>query len=285
MPRYETYRSRANASVAAAQAIAEPFGISIRFLGGLTESQKDAFKKAADRWTRVIVGDLPDVVVEGEVIDDVLILAEGADIDGRGEILGQAGPTHLRPAGAGSAAYLPARGQMQFDTADLEEMEELGTLDDVITHEMGHVIGIGTVWRYKGLLEGASTNDPNFVGDGAMAEYARLRGLAGQALPVPVEGSGGVGTRDSHWRESVFRNELMSGYIEEAGNPLSRVTVASLADLGYRVDLDAAEPYTLPIDLDEAGLLVARERGTHEQGTMLTLLPTVLPEDSLVNAE
>jgi leishmanolysin len=283
MPRYETYRSRANASVAAARAIAEPFGITIRFIGGLTESQKEAFKKAADRWTRVIVGDLPDVVIEGEDIDDVLILAEGADIDGPGEILGQAGPTHLRPAAAGGAAYLPARGQMQFDTADLEEMEALGTLDDVITHEMGHVLGIGTVWRYKALLAGASTSDPTFVGVGAMAEYAVLRGLDGQALAVPVEGSGGVGTRDSHWRESVFQNELMSGYIAGAGNPLSRVTVASLADLGYLVDLDAAEPYELPGEAAERGLLVARER-THAQGTMLPLLPTVLPEDSLVKA-
>jgi hypothetical protein len=109
----------------------------VRFLGGLTETQKQAFRSAADRWTTVITGDLPAVLVDGETIDDLLILAQGADIDGSGNILGQAGPTNLRPLNAGAAALLPAKGIMEFDTADLEQMEARGTLNDVITHEMG----------------------------------------------------------------------------------------------------------------------------------------------------
>jgi hypothetical protein len=286
MPQYEVYRARADARAAAAQNAERPFSITIRFLGGLTEGQRAAFRSAADRWTRVIVGDLPPVVVDGETIDDVLILAEGAPIDGVGEILGQAGPTHLRPRDAGVAAFLPAKGQMQFDSADLAEMEASGALDDVITHEMGHVLGIGTVWSFKELLAGALTQNPTFVGDAAMLEYAALRGLPGSSLPVPVENSGGIGTRDSHWRESIFQNELMSGFIAATGNPLSRVTVASLADLGYLVDLDAAEPFTLPslIELAERGLLVARERAPYDTGSVLPLLPTVLPGDSLIGA-
>jgi hypothetical protein len=283
MPKYEIYRARANAVAAAAQNVELPFSITIRFLGGLTEGQSAAFRNAADRWTRVIIGGLPPVEVDGETIDDVLILAEGTPIDGIGEILGQAGPTHLRPRNAGDAAFLPAKGSMQFDSADLDEMERSGTLDDVITHEMGHVLGIGTVWRYKELLAGALTTNPTFIGNAAMFEYAVLRELPARPLPVPVENSGGIGTRDSHWRESIFQNELMSGFIAGAGNPLSRVTVASLADLGYVVDLDAAEPFSLPslIELAERGLLVARERGPYDTGAMLPLLPTVLPDDSL----
>ena len=70
-------------------------------------------------------------------------------------MLGQAGPTRLRPAEAGAAAFLPAKGRMSFDTADLAQMERDGTLNDVITHEMGHVLGIGSVWTQKGLLAGA----------------------------------------------------------------------------------------------------------------------------------
>src|SRR3954467_1846932 len=97
---------KANASAAAIQSA---YKIEVRFLGGLTTAQKNAFKAAADRWSRVIVGDLPSVVVDGEVIDDLLILAQGVPIDGRGGILGQAGPTHLRPASAGASAFLPAK--------------------------------------------------------------------------------------------------------------------------------------------------------------------------------
>ena len=64
-------------------------------------------------WRR-IVGDLPSVMINGEVIDDVVIDAQGTSIDGPGGILGQAGPTHLRPESAGSAALLPARGIMSW---------------------------------------------------------------------------------------------------------------------------------------------------------------------------
>jgi hypothetical protein len=40
--------------------------------------------------------------------------------------------------------------------------------------------------------------------------------------------------------------ELMTGFIDPSSNPLSRVTVASLADLGYTVSFAAVDAYTLP---------------------------------------
>jgi hypothetical protein len=280
---FETYQARAGSQVALAVAVAgapSPFTIEVRFLGGLTATQKNAFKLAADRWSRVIVGDLPSVTIDGETIDDVLILAEGANIDGPGKILGQAGPTHLRPASAGAFAFIPAKGSMTFDSADLADMEQQGTLNDVIAHEMGHVLGIGTIWPRKGLLNGAGSANPTFVGARAMEEFGKL--LNTNPTPVPVENRGGVGTQDSHWRETVFHNELMSGFIAAPGNPLSRVTVGSLEDLGYAVDLNAAEPYALP---DVQALAMAGELAAVEDaldaGLMLPNIPTVLPAESL----
>jgi hypothetical protein len=283
MAPYEIYRAVADAETARAVAQTEsPFTIEVRFAGGLTPRQQEAFKAAADRWTRVIVGDLPDVTVDGETIDDLVIIADGADIDGPSKILGQAGPTRLRPAEAGAAAFLPAKGRMSFDTADLAQMERDGTLNDVIAHEMGHVLGIGSVWTQKGLLSGAGSSNPTFTGEGASREYGTLRGDGGAAQAVPVENMGGPGTRDSHWREAVFGNELMSGFISASGNPMSRVTVASLGDLGYAVDLDAAEPYELPNlrARAEEGLLV-RPPAPIEAGIVLPNIPLTLPGDSL----
>jgi hypothetical protein len=276
---YESYHATAN--VVRAQELTNgtsPFTIEVRFMGGLTADQQAAFRDAADRWTRVIVGDLPSVVVDGETIDDVLILADGSAIDGTGGVLGQAGPTVLRPASAGAAAMLPAKGVMSFDTADLAKMQVEGTLGDVIAHEMGHVLGIGTVWPEKKLLSGAGTVNPTFIGRGAMAEYATLL-KAAEPQPVPVENTGGVGTRDSHWRETTFRNELMSGFIAAPGNPLSRVTVASLADLGYQVDLAAADPYSLP----DAQVQIQGEPVSHtapvDRGVMRPVAHMVLPDE------
>jgi len=277
--RIESYVAHKSIKASAtAKAIQSAYKIEVRFLGGLTTAQKNAFKKAADRWTSVIIGDLPSVMVGGEVIDDLLIEAQGVAIDGVGRILGQAGPTNLRPANAGTSALLPAKGIMSFDTADLANMEADGTLLDVITHEMGHVIGIGTIWEDKGLLVGAGTTNPRFTGINARRAFGKLRGTGPTA--VPVENTGGAGTRDGHWRESVFRNELMSGFIAEADNPLSRLTVASLQDLGYRVNLAAAEPYALPNlqALAERGLMLAAAPHPH---ALPILAPKVLPPESL----
>jgi len=92
---------------------------------------------------------------------------------------------------------------------------------------------------------GAGTSNPRYVGQQGLAAYNAI--TSGTATGVPVENTGGSGTRDAHWRESVFGNELMTGFVGPGTNmPLSRLTVGSLADLGYSVNFAAADPYTLP---------------------------------------
>jgi hypothetical protein len=70
----------------------------------------------------------------------------------------------------------------------------------------------------------------------------------------------------------------LSGFIAEPGNPLSRMTAASLRDLGYQVDLDAAEPYVLPnlLTLAEAGALVAHVAPI-DVGIVLPVIPMTPP--------
>ena len=52
---------------------------------------------------------------------------------------------------------------------------------------------------------------------------------------VPLEVNGGSGTADTHWSESVFGNELMTGFLNSGPNTISTVTIASLEDMGYGV--------------------------------------------------
>jgi hypothetical protein len=118
---------------------------------------------------------------------------------------------------------------------------------------MGHVLGFGTIWTYPelDLLADASlppTNgtDPHFTGAQALSAFNAVGGSNYNAsAKIPVENTGGIGTADAHWRESVFGGELMTGFIEAGDGPLSRVSVASMADLGYTVNFAGAEPYTL----------------------------------------
>jgi hypothetical protein len=174
---------------------ASQFNITIQFGDGLTPSQQAIFDAAATRWESVIIGDVPDVVTDtGVTIDDLLIDATGADIDGPGGTLGQAGPRGLR-----EGSNIPYSGVMQFDTADLANMEADGSLLDVITHEMGHVLGFGTVWNADNVYVDGSGK---YTGAAAVAAYQTEFVGQQNAAFVPVELGGGGGTRDGHWNES-----------------------------------------------------------------------------------
>lgn len=143
-----------------------------------------------------------------------------------------------------SGSLLPYHGTIQFDSADLASTEANGTLRDVVLYEIGHVLGIGTLWQSRGLLTGAGTSNSGFIGPLAVAEYSTLTGA--HATAVPVENAAGSGTRDAHWRESIFGCELTNGYVGPGPNlPLSRLTIASLADLGYQVNMNAADRYRI----------------------------------------
>jgi subtilisin family serine protease len=223
------------------------FQITVSFPdSSLTTAQKAVFQQAADRWQQIIVGDLPNVTdpATGQVIDDILIQATAPTIDGAGGILGQAGPTAMRQGSKG----LPWKGIMEFDSADVAAMEADGTFKDVILHEMAHVLGFGTLWTNFGLLQGGGTSNPLYVGANALREYRSIFGVP-SATGVPVENSGGPGTADGHWRESIFKTELMTGYASPAGTlmPISRVTVGQFQDLGYQVNYTRADTYTKPL--------------------------------------
>ncbi len=262
---------------------ASAFTVEVRFLGGLSPAQQAAFADAAERWSEIIVGDVPPVMVEGELIDDVLIEAEGVPIDGPLGVLGQAGPRFIRPS-----SNLPIKGIMSFDTADLDRMESEESLKDVIFHEMAHVLGFGTLWSRMGLLVGAGSVDPTFVGNSAMREYGILREAMDPAngdapTAVPVANTGGPGTRDGHWREIVFADELLTGFLSGNHRPISRMSIGCFEDMGYQVDFDAADAYSLRsmFQIAELGLFGAR----HDADTCAIdrTVPVMVPASAMVN--
>lgn len=237
---------------------AEPdpsFDIEIRLWPGTVVSltQRRRIEAAAERWERVLTTGLPDVRVSGavgcglgsptadEVIDDLVIWVRVADV----AALAESGPCLLR-----QGSLLPVTGTVWLDGPTRLDQLAPQFLQALVTHEIGHVLGFGTLWRQKGLLADPALNggsDPHFVGSGARVWFDMLGGARYPGGKVPVEPTGGPGTADSHWRLSVFGDsELMSPTVVRGVNALSSITARSLADLGYEVDPDQADIWTLP---------------------------------------
>lgn len=249
-------------TVAAAPIVSPPQAfngmVTVRFVGGTPSPVVSAaFLQAAARLNGVIQGmsgsfpvqinldagrcDASQPVID-EVVGGLLILASVRPIDGPGSILGQAGPCLVRTGTQG----IPAVGVMAFDEVDMDLMASRGLLNGVVLHEMVHVLGIGTLWGpdRQSLVADPQGDDPLFVGQRASGAYG-VFGALNASLGVPVENTGGTGTRGGHWRETVFQDELMTGWASGAMQ-MSSVTVGALADMGYTVDPARADAYSLP---------------------------------------
>jgi hypothetical protein len=244
-----TSSSQATVPVTVTTGTTETFDIVLRPASSLSAAAQSAFGSAEARWESILVRGVPDVSVNlaagacltgaaaySGPVDDLVIDVAVVPIDGAGGVLGRAGPCRIA-----NADGLSRWGVMEFDSADVDNLANSGRLQDVILHEMGHVLGIGTLWG-SSLLTGSGGSDPRFAGPRAAAVWSSY----GRTGTVPVENTGGSGTRDSHWRETTFANELMTGWLNNGSNPLSVLSIASLADLGYRVSTTPADAYTPP---------------------------------------
>ena len=237
------------------QAPQNSFNIDVRFTGTFTASQQAAFTAAAARWEEIIVGDVPDVFVPGVgQVDDIVIEARSIAIDGPDGILGQTAVVAQRVI-----SNLPSAAFIELDTFDIAALESSGQLSDTVLHEMGHALGFGIIWSDLGLISGATGPDPQFLGSLSIQEYNLRFGT--NATGVPVENMGGAGTADSHWRESVLTSELMTGFLDPGTvNPITRLTVAQFADIGYQVDFSAADSINVTSSLSTTNLVQNRQR-------------------------
>lgn len=240
----------------------QQYDITLRFFGAaMTADQQQLFHNAAARITQIIKGDLvnaaaspvnlnqcPNVTESipiNEEVDDVIIYASIRSIDGPGKILASAGPCYTRATSVGD---MTAIGVMSFDSADLNTLAAGGSLQNVITHEMLHVVGIGTLWTSKepDLVTDTGTATPKYNGVFARQACVAAGGTLACSSYVPVEGTPEpVGTRDAHWRENTFNQEMMTGYLDPTA-PISAITIGGLKDLGFVVDESQADAFTMP---------------------------------------
>ena len=243
------------------------FNIDVVFVdeSDFTQAEKAIIQRAARRWEEVVVGDLPDVdysnkpeewydedleakIVVSGVIDDVRIFINDVDLGADGPAGRAGGLTYRYDIVEERGKWLPDIGAVVINKNTQSTLNRLrndenyeyyeGHFLRLVIHEIGHVLGIGA-WDWKQEEDA----DIYFPGPLAIKAFDQAGGTNYKGAKVPVENE----SWPSHWRESVFGDEVMTTSPSQNFNaPLSAITIQALADLGYKVDVSKADPYRLP---------------------------------------
>ena len=287
------------------------FDIDVVYIGSIDAAHRAIVEEAVEKWEEIITASLPnvdftnDVRAAGtcmsgapalnDVVDDLRLYVKVQNRDGVGGNLASAGACLLR-----GRSLMPIVGTVNIDAADMARLSA-ERAKGLMIHEIAHALGFsGRFWgpasllRQRSLLENGedayTPSDTHFAGPLARAAFDAAGGSSYAQNKVPVENSrGGAGSQDSHWRESVMDNELMTGFLDAGDNPLSAISIQAMADLGYQVDVSQADPYRLPgsggdglrSDSARQGISDSDSHGHHdEQPIDIVLQDTEVYEES-----
>lgn len=258
-----------------------------------------ALDAARTRWESAINGDLPSfftprsnvercIPSDGDYdfrlratipFDDLMVLVLVGELDGPGGLPAQSSWCWAADRGG---TVLPTVSAVRFDEADVEVLAEIGLLEAVALHHLGHALGFGanSLWNFAELL-GVDETGPFFTGRFARTLFDAAGGTDYEGAKVPLDAA--LTPQSMHWRSSVFGLELMTAALAPDVNPLSLVTLGALVDMGYRgVSARAADEYVLPESGGASAGSAALAAGFHLHGDGLPLVRGIVDASGAV---
>ncbi len=200
--------------------------IEYDFKSSVSEENRVLFNQVKVFWESVITG-------YSDGIDRTLVIDAGTfrmDVSGGG-ILGVASPTTV---GSMENGLRIATGGVTRFNVDPTAIGEAGLLNElVIRHEVGHILGIGTLWELNGLYDQGSGK---YTGANGVAAFNQEFGL--NSSFVPIELDGGYGTANAHFNEVADNpfKENATGADSDPGDDGFAPTVVSGPNKGRTLD-------------------------------------------------
>ena len=142
----------------------------------------------------------------------------------------------------------------------------LSKLYYITLHEIGHILGIGSMWGMTNAYGYVPSVDPTrtnrfYMAENAVREYRKYFSQYNSLYYIPIEDDGTPGTANVHHEEGDYYPhssndrtlngifypgmdiELMTGWANETDLPLSRITIGYVDDINYVVDYSKADDY------------------------------------------
>ncbi|MBY5285530.1 Calx-beta domain-containing protein, partial [Anabaena sp. PCC 7938] len=206
------------------------FSIQLNFGSSINSTAQATIRKAADFWENTI---------SHSSFTGSQTLTINLSLDS--SLSGYSGTGEITNTGLdANGRYMPISGAVKLSADVVNKLNSnSGDNTGILIHEMGHVLG---------LISGSAVNTSNGTYNAntyAGWAYGELKGTFTQTS-VPMTTGVGSGSDYTHWKETVFGNEIMTHILMGATESLSQLSLAVLRDIGWNVNYGAAQPYTLP---------------------------------------
>lgn len=142
----------------------------------------------------------------------------------------------LARATINSTTFLRAGGTIAINTG---KGTPVSGWDDVIEHEIGHILGLPGNVKWTGAVLNLNTSNCTLNAN-IFPETATVYDNS----PFPGSGNIPLANNGAHWREDIFNEELMTPEIgSEPDLKNTLLTLTAMKELGWSIDLSKAEPF------------------------------------------